>query len=62
MLAPLLTSITYFHRWDEVGLDKGKDDMAKIERQLGAVSDSVVEIKELLRGAADALVAMKASE
>merc|ERR1719281_1869082 len=33
VLAPILTSLTYFHRWDEKGLDSmfGKVNMAKVD-------------------------------
>lgn len=30
VLAPLLTSLVYFHRWDEEGLDHGRDSMEHI--------------------------------
>lgn len=31
VLAPLLTSITYFARWNEAGLDHGKDELDKLD-------------------------------
>jgi hypothetical protein len=39
VLVPLLTSITYFARWDDEGLDRGCESVAEIDcSDLDAVS------------------------
>lgn len=57
VLSPLLTSITYFARWDEQGLDGGKEkaaaniDFSSLDKSLQGVLDSIFE--ELMVGRLD---------